>query len=106
MLLGLICMFLEAAGIFDRLREKRKKRKEKKTSAKCVIGSEGFTIKEKSYVSLTEEEAWALKTYLECSFIPFIQDKNNKVDDLNFVRLITAVWDKCQHPKGVDENGA
>lgn len=105
MLLGFICMLLEAAGIFDRLREKRKKKKEKKMDTECVIGSEGFVIKEKSYVSLTEEEAWALKTYLECSFIPFIQDKNNKVDDLSFVRLIVAVWDKCQHSKEAGKNG-
>ena len=46
-------------------------------------------------VKLTDEEAESLAEYLWMSFILYIQDKDNEVDNLEFVRNIANVWYKC-----------
>lgn len=46
-------------------------------------------------VKLTDEEAESLAEYLLMSFILYIQDKDNEVDNLDFVRNIANVWYKC-----------
>lgn len=46
-------------------------------------------------IKLTDEEAESLAEYLWLSFIPYIQDKDNEVDNLGFVRNIANVWYKC-----------
>ena len=50
-------------------------------------------------VKLTDEEAESLAEYLWLSFIPFIQDKENEVDNLEYVRNIANVWHKCDKNK-------
>jgi len=50
-------------------------------------------------VKITDEEAEALAEYLWISFIPFIQDKENEVDNLEYVRNIANVWYKCDKNK-------
>lgn len=46
-------------------------------------------------VKLTDDEAESLAEYLWLSFILFIQDKDNEVDNLSFVRNIANIWYKC-----------
>ena len=46
-------------------------------------------------VKLTDEEAESLAEYLWISFIPFIQDKENEVDNLAYIRNISNIWYKC-----------
>lgn len=50
-------------------------------------------------VKLTDEEAESLAEYLWMSFIPYIQDKDNEVDNLEYVRNIANVWYKCDKNK-------
>lgn len=50
-------------------------------------------------VKLTDEEADSLAEYLWMSFILYIQDKDNEVDNLDFVRNIANVWYKCDKNK-------
>lgn len=46
-------------------------------------------------VTITASEAESLADYLWCSLIPFIQDKENEVDNLEYVRNLANVWKKC-----------
>ena len=46
-------------------------------------------------VKLTDEEAESLAEYLWMSFILYIQDKDNEVDNLEVVRNIANIWYKC-----------
>ena len=50
-------------------------------------------------VKLTDDEAESIAEYLWMSFIPFIQDKENEVDNLEYVRNIANVWHKCDKNK-------
>lgn len=47
-------------------------------------------------VTLTPDECDALEDYLWLSLIPFIQDENNEVDNLMYLRLLTGIWEKCK----------
>lgn len=46
-------------------------------------------------VKFTEEEIKAIAIYLDLSLIPYIANKDNEVDNLNWVRLMTGIWYKC-----------
>lgn len=50
---------------------------------------------ENRMVKLTDEEAESLAEYLWLSFIPYIQDETNEVDNMVFIRNIANVWHKC-----------
>lgn len=50
-------------------------------------------------VKLTDEEAESLAEYLWLSFIPFIQDQDNEVDNMAYIRNIANVWYKCDKNK-------
>ena len=58
-------------------------------------------------VKLTDEEAESLAEYLWLSFIPFLQDKDNEVDNLAYIRNIANIWCKCdkQRERRQDEQG-
>ena len=47
-------------------------------------------------VILTPDECEALEDYLWISLIPFVQDKNNEVDNLMYLKLLTEIWEKCK----------
>ena len=57
-------------------------------------------------VKLTNEEAESLADYLWLSFIPFIQDQENEVDNMAYIRNIANIWYKCdkQRESGKNEN--
>lgn len=46
-------------------------------------------------VELTDDEAESLADYLWLSLIPFIQDRDNEVDNLVYARNIANIWYKC-----------
>lgn len=46
-------------------------------------------------MTITASEAESLADYLWCSLIPFIMEKDNEVDNLDWVRNLANVWKKC-----------
>lgn len=56
-------------------------------------------------VKLTDEEAESLAEYLWMSFILYIQDKDNEVDNLEFVRNIANIWYKCDKKREGRQDG-
>lgn len=50
-------------------------------------------------IILTTDEAEALGDFLYDALIPFIQDRDNDVDNLRWVHLLTSIWLKCEEGK-------
>ena len=62
----------------------------------CLLGCHYQNLGEVNrMVKLTDEEAESLADYLWLSFIPFIQDRDNEVDNLAYIRNIANIWYKC-----------
>ena len=54
-------------------------------------------MKKMSKVILNADEAEALADFLWLALIPFIQDKDNEVDNLQWINALTGIWKKCNN---------
>lgn len=46
-------------------------------------------------VTLTRDEAESLHDFIECGFIPFLQECKDEIDNMKGLYHISCIWKKC-----------
>lgn len=49
-----------------------------------------------NYAMLEKDECAAIVDFIECDFLPYVQNQETEVDNIEWIALICSVWKKCK----------